>query len=150
VTDTLSRQRLGIGELPRLIGRVRRALKRRLGSDPFLPDSHVEIMRLLYDRPGMKVQEVASALLLAPNTVSTLVQQMARSGHLERTTDREDRRAARLALSPATRRRVARRRDERRSAIEEAFSSLSKGDRSAIEAALPALVRLAEALEDGS
>jgi len=148
VTDVFTDTTLEIGELPRVIGRVRRALKRRLGTDPFVPDSHIEIMRLLYDRPGMKVQEVASILKLAPNTVSTLVQQMARTGRIERSTDRADGRAVRLALTPATRRRVARRRDQRREAIEDAFDALSRADRSAIRAALPALVRIAEALEE--
>jgi DNA-binding MarR family transcriptional regulator len=146
VTDIT--QRSDIGAIAPVIGRLRRALKRRLGSPSLLPDSHIEIARLLYEQPGLKVQEVAAALRLAPNTVSTLVQQLVRDGNVERETDEDDRRVARLRLTPAMRKRIARRRDERRSILEEAVGSLSQREQAAIEASIPALVRLTEVLEN--
>jgi DNA-binding MarR family transcriptional regulator len=139
--------RTDVGELSGVIGRLRRALRRRTGSDAVLPDSHVELIRLLYERPGLKVQDAAAALRLAPNTVSTLVQQLARAGRVERRTDPDDRRSVRLFLTAETRRWVSRRRDARRTAIESAAGSLSGRERAAIEAAIPALVRLTEVLE---
>jgi len=140
--------RADVGAIAPVIGRLRRALKRRLGSPSLLPDSHVEIARLLYEQPGLKVQEVASTLRLAPNTVSTLVQQLVRDGNVERETDEDDRRVARLRLTPSMRKRISRRRDERRSIIEEAVGSLSQREQAAIEASIPALVRLTEVLEN--
>jgi DNA-binding MarR family transcriptional regulator len=147
VTDIII-ARHEVGDLGPVVGRLRRALKRRLGSPSLVPDSHVEIARLLYERPGLKVQEVAAALRLAPNTVSTLVQQLVRDGNVERETDEDDRRVARLRLTPTMRKRIARRRDERRSILEEAVGSLSQREQAAIEASIPALVRLTEVLEN--
>ncbi|HJT38600.1 MAG TPA: MarR family transcriptional regulator [Actinomycetota bacterium] len=145
MTDIILRQ--DVGELGPVIGRLRRALKRRLGTPSLLPDSHVEIARLLYEHPDLKVQEVAAALRLAPNTVSTLVQQLVRDGNVERETDEDDRRVARLRLTPAMRKRISRRRDERRAILEEAIGSLSQREQATIEAAIPALMRLTEVLE---
>ena len=145
MTDIILRQ--DVGELGPVIGRLRRALKRRLGTPSLLPDSHVEIARLLYEHPDLKVQEVAATLRLAPNTVSTLVQQLVRDRNVERETDEDDRRVARLRLTPAMRKRIARRRDERRAILEEAIGSLAQREQAAIEAAIPALMRLTEVLE---
>jgi DNA-binding MarR family transcriptional regulator len=79
--------------------------------------------------------------------VSTLVQQLVRDGNVERETDEDDRRVARLRLTPQMRKRIARRRDERRAVLEEAVASLSQREQAAIEQAIPALQRLIEVLE---
>ena len=63
--------------------------------------AHVELLQCLADQPGLKVGEVARTLRLAPNTVSTLVAQLAAKGLLEADRDLSDGRARRLRPSSA-------------------------------------------------
>jgi DNA-binding MarR family transcriptional regulator len=81
--------------------------------------------------------------------VSTLVGRLSAQGLLERRLDEDDARAARLVLTNAAVRRRAEWRDRRRDVIDGAMRPLAGGDRAAIEAALPALRRLLDAVEDG-
>ena len=84
------------------VGQLRRH-GRRLGGGPFpagtLSGAQVELVRLVRRRPGLSVAEAAAELALAPNTVSTLVGQLAEAEVLTRVTDPQDRRVARLALT---------------------------------------------------
>jgi DNA-binding MarR family transcriptional regulator len=137
-------------DLGALVGRLQRGLRRRARAalpDPALPQSQVEVIRLLHQEPGLRVQELATALGLAPNTASTLVQALVRQGLVERTIDPDDRRVARLELTEAARRRLARWRDVRAQVLGQALALLPEHDRAAIEGALPALTRLAALLE---
>src|SRR5665648_438557 len=62
------------------VGQLRRH-GRRLGGGPVsagaLSGAQVELVRLVRRRPGLSVAEAAAELALAPNTVSTLVGQLA-------------------------------------------------------------------------
>ena len=136
--------------LASLLSRLHRALRRQARAalpGPTLPQSHVEVLRLLSHQPDLRVQDVATALHLAPNTTSTLVQQLIRLGYVVRTVDARDRRVARLALTDAARERMAHWRDARALALGAALEALDDGDRVALRAALPALGRLAAVLE---
>jgi DNA-binding MarR family transcriptional regulator len=104
------------------------------------------VIRLLRSRPGLRVQEAASALGMAPNTVSTLVRQLEVAGLLERSGDEEDGRITRLRLAPAAEERIARWHDARQAVMAVALASLSDEDQRQIQDALPALRRLAQAL----
>jgi DNA-binding MarR family transcriptional regulator len=99
------------------------------------------------EQPSVRVLDAASALGVAPNTVSTLVGRLTAAGLLERHVDPEDARAARLFLTPAARRRFADWRDRRQGVIGEAFRSLSQKERLALAAAIPTLRRLVDHLE---
>lgn len=137
-------------ELAQLLGRLRRTIRRRIRRDwpdrP-LPESELELLRLVEATPGLRVQDAASALGVAPNTVSTLVGRLTAAGLLERRVDPEDTRAARLSITVRTRRRFARWRDRRSRIMEDAMRSLSADDRRALTDALPALERLVDRLE---
>jgi DNA-binding MarR family transcriptional regulator len=141
----------GHGEdLMRVVGQLRRSVRRRVRQDwPHapLPETHLELLRLVSERPGLRVQEAAAALRLAPNTVSTLVNKLVSAGLLERRRDRSDGRAARLHLTRAAVQRIAAWRDRRQALVAQAMGSLAAPDREAIAGALPALRRLADALE---
>lgn len=138
-------------ELADLISRLHRGLRRRVRAGmpgPALPQSHVEVLRLLHDRPGSRVNEAAAALRLAPNSASTIVQQLVRLGFVARVVDERDRRVARLSLTEAAHERIDRWRDNRQAALATALASLEARDRETVREALPALTRLADALED--
>lgn len=90
--------------------------------------------------------EAAGRLGVAANTVSTLVRQLVDAGVIERVADEADRRVARLVLADEARARVEVWRDRRSVIVGQALSTLTAEDRASIEAALPALSRLASAL----
>ena len=131
------------------VGQLRRH-GRRLGGGPFpagaLSGAQVELVRLVRHRPGLSVAEAAAELALAPNTVSTLVGQLAEAEVLTRVTDPQDRRVARLALTAPAKERVERWRDRRAAATAAAIADLDLSERAALERAVPIIARLAAAL----
>jgi len=137
-------------ELTAALGGVRRRLRRgaraALGGEPFT-GAQVELLRLVEAQPGVGVRDAAAALHLAANTVSTLVGGLVAAGLLERRADPDDRRVARLALTPAATLRIRRWRDERDRLLAAALESLEPEDRAALRASVPALERVVEALE---
>ena len=137
-------------ELAEAWARVRRRLRRgaraAVGGEP-LTGAQVELLRLVETQPGIGVADAAAALVVAPNTVSTLVGGLVAAGLLERDRDPADGRAARLTLTAAARRRLRRWRDERTRLLAGALRELSPEDRAVLEASIPALERLFAALE---
>ena len=90
--------------------------------------------------------EAAAELALAPNTVSTLVGQLAGADVLARVSDPRDGRVARLALTTPVRERVERWRDQRALAAAGAIADLDASERADLERAVPIIARLAAAL----
>lgn len=117
--------------------------------DPDLPFAKVEVMRLLHGQAGLRVQDVAEALGIAPNTASTLVTQLSALGLVERRRDASDGRVARLYPTRAATARKARRRDRREAGMTVVLERLPAADRELILTAIPALNRLVKALEEG-
>jgi DNA-binding MarR family transcriptional regulator len=111
-----------------------------------LPPTELEVLRLVGDRPGARVSEVAAGLAAQPSNVSTAVRALVGRGLLVREADPADRRAVRLRLSA--------RAERDREAIEIAWGrmvagvldELSAGDRATLTAATPALRALADGL----
>jgi DNA-binding MarR family transcriptional regulator len=112
-----------------------------------LPDAQVELVQVVLAAPGIRVNDAATLLGVAGNTVSTLASRLVGAGILERTSDPADGRGSCLTLAPAGQDRVAGWRTHRAAIIEEALSKLDVADGAAIEAALPALWRLSRLLE---
>lgn len=140
-----------VRSLSTLIGRLHRGLRWRVRAAmpvPALPQSQVDVLRLLLEQPGLRVQQVAAALRLAPNTTSTLVQQLMRQGYVTRRVDTADRRGAILELTPAAYERLAAWRDTRTAVLGQALAALTPGEHECLAAALPSLIRLADLLED--
>lgn len=137
-------------ELMQAVSRLRRAVRRTVRRDwPHRPltESEHELIRLVRATPGLRVQEAASALGLAPNTVSTLVGELCRQGLLERRADPADGRVARLHLTAAATRRISAWRDRRQQLVARELARLRPHERAALKAALPSLWRLVDALE---
>lgn len=138
-------------ELLDALSAVRRSLRRRAERPAELAEltgAQIELVRLVRRRPGVAVTEAATALRLAPNTVSTLVRRLVDAGIMVRSANAADRRAAQLALAPAVRRRVEAWRDGRTDTLAGALDVLTESERRALARALPVLARLAEELEE--
>jgi DNA-binding MarR family transcriptional regulator len=136
-------------ELADALVRIQRLIRRRLRgglSGPRLRGAEVELLRLVESRPGIGISDAARELHLASNSVSTLVNQLVRGGHLLRETDPADRRAARLRLTAAAGKRLADWRRRRAELFGRHMSRLDDTDREALRAALPALRKLAAGL----
>jgi DNA-binding MarR family transcriptional regulator len=124
---------------------LRRRLRTRLGGAA-LTAGQVELLRAVEEMPGIGVSAAARELSLAGNSVSTLVNQLLAAGYLRRKRDPDDGRAARLYLTAAATRRLARWRADRARLLADGLATLSIAERQAIERALPALDALARAL----
>lgn len=89
-------------DVPRILGRFRRQLRRAAGTGyppGRLSESQAELLRLVSRRPGVSVGVAAAELGLMANTASTLVSKLSCAGLLERTPDPADRRVSRLQLT---------------------------------------------------
>jgi DNA-binding MarR family transcriptional regulator len=141
------------GELLDALTTLRRA-SRRAAQRPAelsnLTGAQLELVRLLRRRPGLSIADAARELRVAPNTVSTLVRQLADSGFVVREVDIVDRRVARLFLEPAMQRKVEAWRDRRVESVERALATLSPLERKRLESALPTLLALGSALEENA
>lgn len=128
-----------------LVREVRRHLRQRL---PFkgLTGAQVDLIGFVHDYPQVRVGEVAAAMRLAPNTVSTMVQQLVAAGYLRRQTDRTDRRVGRLSLTRRAADEWRRWRSLRRELVGAELQGLDADAVQALRAALPALHELADRL----
>jgi DNA-binding MarR family transcriptional regulator len=135
--------------LAKALGRVNRALRYRtraareaLG----VTDSEAELLRLVRRQPGLRVHDAAAELGIASNSVSTLVKQLTRIGLLERASDPQDGRAACLRLTPEAAEWLAQVGSAREAALSRALDGLNPAERASLVGATPALLRLAEML----
>ena len=137
-------------ELLAAMGAVRRVARRAVRSSAqagALPPARSELLRLTARRPGVSVAEAAQELRLAPNSVSTMVSQLAADGLLTRGRVAADGRSVRLTVTDEGAARVGQWRDIRAELAGRALERLPSADRRAISAAVPALARLAEQME---
>jgi DNA-binding MarR family transcriptional regulator len=137
-------------ELLAAVGAVRRVARRAVRSSAAgaLPPARSELLRLAARRPGIGVAEAAQELRLAPNSVSTMVSQLAAAGLLHRGRAEADGRSVRLTVTEAGAARVGQWRDIRAELAGRALDRLPQADREAIRAAVPALGRLAAQMAD--
>ena len=138
-------------ELLAATGAIRRVARRALRSAAYaepLSPSRSELLRLAARRPGLSVAEAAQELRLAPNSVSTMVSQLAADGLLDRGRAEGDGRMVRLSVTDKGAARVAQWRDVRAELTGRALDTLSDADRQSLRQALPALTRLAERMEE--
>ena len=140
-------------ELAKVLGRIGRGLRyhTRAATEALdVTHSEAELLRLLDRKPGIRVQDAALELGVASNSVSTLVKQLNRAGLVDRTADPLDGRAACLRLTPLASEWVARVGNAREQVIQRALLELDDLDRERLEAAVPAMKRLAKAMSEMS
>jgi DNA-binding MarR family transcriptional regulator len=132
------------------IGAVRRATRRAARTawqaEP-LPQAQSELLRLVVARPGLSVAEAADELLLAPNTISTLIGRLAAQGLIDRNRSGPDGRSVKLNVTAVGDKHVAQWRDLRAELAGRALAQLDGDDQRAIGAAVPAMLRLAERIK---
>jgi DNA-binding MarR family transcriptional regulator len=125
---------------------TRRAARHASPAEP-LPPTRSELLRLAAAHPGISVAEAARELRLAPNTVSTMVGDLATQGLISRGRSSTDGRTVRLNATSRATQRLARWRDLRAELTARALAGLAAPDQEALAAAIPALTRLAERME---
>jgi DNA-binding MarR family transcriptional regulator len=130
--------------------RVRRAIRPTEPASLALRGAHLELMRLIAEQPGITVSAAAKAMHLAPNSVSTLVKQLADIGIVDRQYIENDRRVVQLELTVSGVDWLRSTRAARLKFIGKGFAGLTDADRVAIANALPALQSLLSNLDRGS
>ncbi|MDU0315344.1 MarR family transcriptional regulator [Phycicoccus sp. M110.8] len=134
-----------------LVARLRRAMRRAARAKlPTLPLSvaQLELLSVVEERPGSRPGELALALRLAPNSVSTLANTLATAGMLQRAASTADKRAVEYSLTPAGAAHVASWRQVNGTALAAAVEALPVADQEVLGRALPVLDRLVDLLEE--
>ncbi|MFF5033073.1 MarR family winged helix-turn-helix transcriptional regulator [Nocardia salmonicida] len=141
------------GDLAADITRTSWALHRALrqsqgtprGENP-RPLAQVEVLKLVDSRPGITVREIAEALRMQANNVSTLISALTKDGFLDRRSDPADARV--IQLHPTAKMRAASTElaDRLDAGVSDALATLSEQSRTRIASVLPDLRALAQAL----
>jgi DNA-binding MarR family transcriptional regulator len=132
------------------VARLRRAMRRAArAADPANPLSvaQLEVLACVADQPGIRPGRIARQLMLAANSVTTLVNALHTRGLVERTHAVEDARAVALSLTPAGRQAVEVWRATNAAILQEALGLLEERHQSVLAEALPGMRRLAEAVD---
>lgn len=129
------------------LSRVLRSVGERAAGLDAITGSEVEVLRCVAARPGSTVSAVSRGLGLQPSNVSTTVRSLIGRELLERRSDPADGR--RVLLYPTARARRHRTLLDAAwsQGVEQALTELPAGDADALRAAVPALARLAGALD---
>jgi DNA-binding MarR family transcriptional regulator len=131
--------------LSRVLGPLRRAVLRATRAAeglPDLPDTHIEILRTVVDSPDISPKTIADQLGLARPTVSNLIQAMKRERLITLTRGEDDARVVHVTATGLARLLLNRYDTASEALLGTALDALASGERSAIEAALPALSAL--------
>jgi DNA-binding MarR family transcriptional regulator len=138
-------------QLLNVMASIRRSGRLQAGSPvelSTLTSSQIDLVRVVWRRPGLSVNEAAEELTLAPNTVSTLVRQLTDQHLLIRRVDSADRRVARLVLTPTMQRKVAAFRDRRVAMLSNAMSQLNPSRQRRLPSLVAMLDQVAALLQE--
>jgi DNA-binding MarR family transcriptional regulator len=143
-TETGARLRAVVGKLSRRLN----ALARGSGLTP----SQLSALGVVARQGPMRLSELAEIESMNPTMLSRVVAALDDAGLVRRRTDPDDRRAGLLEVTAAGRRTHDRLRAERGRALSSGLASLDPQAAAAVEAALPALESLVDAMgrRDGS
>lgn len=137
--------------LTEVITKLRRALRTSIRTEyswESLPMAQVELMQTLAEAGELRVGDLADVMLLAPNTVSSLVRQAVASGRAERVKDPEDGRVAIVRLTEEGSAQLRAWMMAHESRLGVALAELSAKDRSDVLRAIGALDRLTAKLNE--
>jgi DNA-binding MarR family transcriptional regulator len=132
------------------VARLRRAMRRAArAADPANPLSvaQLEVLACIADEPGIRPGRIARRLMLAANSVTTLVNALHSRGLIVRTNAAEDARAVALTLTPDGRRAVEAWKTTNTAILQSALARLDERSQGALAEALPGLRQLAEAVD---
>lgn len=137
--------------LTEVITKLRRALRTSIRSEyswESLPMAQVELMQTLAEAGELRVGDLADVMLLAPNTVSSLVRQAVASGRAERVKHPDDGRVAIVRLSKEGKAQLRAWMKAHESRLDAALAELSAKDRADVLKAIGALDRLTAKLNE--
>jgi len=136
---------------PRLravIGRLSRRLRPTAAAVAAgLSPTRISVLLHVARAGRIRLSELSDTEGINPTMMSRVIADLAQDGLVERVTDPVDRRAALVEATAAGRKLADRIRRERTDALNLALEGLDEHERGQIEAALPALERLAEQLK---
>ena len=137
-----------------VVSRLRRAMRRAArayGPSRALPGSlsvaQLEFLSCLAENPAARPGQVARLLRLAPSSVATLVNGLARAGLVVRTGGVTDRRTAVLDLTSAGRQVLAEWQEVNARILAAALAALPATSRRSLDSSLPALRQLTGAVD---
>ena len=136
------------------VSRLRRAMRRAArarGPGGSLPGglsvAQLEFLSCLAENPAARPGQVARLLRLAPSSVATLANGLARTGLVVRTGGVADRRTAVLELTPAGHAVLADWQDVNAEILAAALTALPAASRRSLHASAPALRQLTSAID---
>lgn len=109
--------------------------------------AQVEFLQRLAEEPRLRINDLARKHFMAKNTVSTLIQQMVELELVSRDPDPSDRRAVSITLTEKGERNLQAWMHGNELIVANALLQLGDDDRETIAQAMPALARLANALD---
>ncbi len=131
-----------------VFGRISRRLRPTAAATAAgLTPTRLSVLLHVVREGSVRLSDVAAVEGINPTMLSRVVADFAQDGLLERISDEGDRRAAWVKATPAGRKLAERMRRERTDALKVALAQLSEAEQRQIEAALPALEMLADALK---
>ncbi len=140
-----------VGELlADTVARLRRAMRRSArAADPGNPLSvaQLEVLACVAGSPGIRPGRIARRLMLAPNSVTTLVNALHTRGLLARRSAADDARAVALTLTPDGRHAVDSWKATNTAILAAALGMLGEHHQHALAEALPGLRELARAVD---
>jgi DNA-binding MarR family transcriptional regulator len=142
-TETTPRLRAVIGRLSRRLRPTPAAV------DAGLTPTKISVLLHVARAGQIRLSELSDAEGINPTMMSRIIAGLTEAGLVERVSDPSDRRAALVEATVTGRKLADRIRRERTDALNLALDGLDERERSQIEAALPALERLAEELQVG-
>ncbi len=142
-TEMAQRLRMVVGRLARHL----RPTEASLAAD--LTPTRVAVLLNTVRNGPIRLAEVAEQEGLNPTLLSRTIAHLAQDGLVTRTADASDRRSAWLEPTAAGRQLAGRIRAERTRAVQDALAELTPAERDLLDAALPALERLADHLQAG-
>jgi DNA-binding MarR family transcriptional regulator len=140
--DTATRLRIAIGRVSR------RLRTTAAGSAAGLTPTKASVLLTVVRGGPMRLSELAAIESVNPTMLSRVIATLGEAGLVARTSDDDDRRTAWVQATPAGKLLAHRMRRERTDAVNAALAGLSPADQRLLEAALPALERLAEQLHE--
>jgi DNA-binding MarR family transcriptional regulator len=142
--ETAAHLRMAIGKLSRRLRPAPAAI------EAGLTPTQISLLLNVARQGPIRLSELAAAEAINPTQLSRSVAHLVDIGAVERASDQGDRRAAWVKPTATGRRLADKIRRERTDALNLALADLAPDERRRIEAAVPALERLAEILKDRS
>ncbi|MEV0341819.1 MarR family transcriptional regulator [Nocardia sp. NPDC050713] len=132
-------------EFAQLLGPLRRAVlktTRQAAGLPDLSEPQIEVLRLLSDEGPVAPSRIATALQMAPSTLSNLLKAMTDAGLIERARRADDQRRVDVAISSLARELLETYDATSLRTIENFLDDLADHEQAVFEAAVPILRRM--------